>query len=509
MGKGYGMRAVGLAWKSGEGTVRMSMLKNWVIPGALAVGVVTALSLYTKTDEMEADLTARASAVLADKGMDWATVTFDGRDAVLTGVAPEEGVSAWALELVDLVWGVHVIKDETTLLPEHSPFTWGLERDGDKVAMIGYLPYDMFKSAPAEMEKLFDGVSFATSAEPARGAPLDMAKVVTMSADLVSVLPNAKILLIDNQLTISGALDDGDEEHVNLYRSLQERIESADLGAISVNLQIAEPKLTATDLMKVDEPAPAKDGLLISRTSQGVAITGTVPSEEIKSLVIGQATRKFGLAGVAQDLIIEEGVKIAGLGYDDFKQVALTSLQAVSRLEGGVADLSPEGLSLQGGAFYDAALSRVKESLAGILPDNFGLQADLSVAKPGEIVDADQCQALLREALADNTILFESGKSSISSDSFGLLDGLIFTARRCPDSRIQIAGHTDSDGDEATNQQLSERRAGAVVGYLAEAGLAEDRLEPKGFGESSPVESNDTAEGKAKNRRIEFVILAQ
>lgn len=487
----------------------MSMLKSWVIPGILAVGVVTAISLYSKTEQMEADLTGRASAVLQEKGMDWAKVTFDGRDGVLTGVAPEEGVSAWAVEMIDIIWGVRAITDETTLLAEHSPFTWGLERDGNKLAMIGYLPYDLSKSVPSDMEALFDGVQFASSTEAARGAPLDMAKVVKLSSDLISVLPNAKIMLIDNKLTISGALEDGNETHVELFKSLQERLETADLGAIQAELKIAEPKPPVAETAEQSATQSAKDGLLISRTADGVEISGTVPSEEIKTLVVDQATRKFGRSAVKENLTIQEGIKIAGLGYDDFKQIALTSLQAVSRLEQGVADLSADGLSLKGGAYYDAAMTRVKESLSGILPDGFNLNAELSVAAPGEAVAADVCQTLLKSALSDNTILFESGKATISSDSFGLLDGLIFTARRCPESRIQIAGHTDSDGDDVTNQKLSERRAGAVVTYLTEAGLAENRLEPKGYGESNPVESNDTAEGKAKNRRIEFVILAQ
>ena len=487
----------------------MSMLKSWVIPGALAVGVVTAISLYTKTEQMEADLTERATAVLTEKGMDWAKVTFNGRDGVLTGVAPEEGVSAWAVEMIDIIWGVRAISDDTSLLPEHSPFTWGLERNGNKLAMIGYLPYDLSKSVPQNMETLFDGVEFASSAEAARGAPLDMDKVVKLSSDLVSVLPNAKIMLINDKLTISGTLEDGNETHVELFKSLEERLETADLGAIKAELKIAEPKPSVSEAAKEDASQGARDGLLISRTAEGVEISGTVPSEEIKNLVVDQATRKFGRSAVKENLIIQEGIKIAGLGYDDFKTIALTSLQAVSRLEEGVADLNAEGLSLKGGAYYDAAMTRVKESLSGILPEGFGLNAELSVAAPGEAVDGHVCQTLLQGALSNNTILFESGKATISTDSFGLLDGLIFTARRCPESRIEIAGHTDSDGDDATNQKLSERRAGAVVAYLTEAGLAEDRLEPKGYGESNPVESNDTAEGKAKNRRIEFVILAQ
>jgi OOP family OmpA-OmpF porin len=76
-----------------------------------------------------------------------------------------------------------------------------------------------------------------------------------------------------------------------------------------------------------------------------------------------------------------------------------------------------------------------------------------------------------------------------------------------PDARVAIEGHTDAQGDEASNLALSESRAEAVRDYLVSQGIAADRLETAGFGESRPIASNDTAEGRAENRRIEFRLL--
>jgi outer membrane protein OmpA-like peptidoglycan-associated protein len=73
------------------------------------------------------------------------------------------------------------------------------------------------------------------------------------------------------------------------------------------------------------------------------------------------------------------------------------------------------------------------------------------------------------------------------------------------DLNFEIRGHTDSDGDEDANMELSQQRADAVKAELMEAGIEESRLTTKGFGESQPLNSNDTAEGKANNRRVEFV----
>jgi outer membrane protein OmpA-like peptidoglycan-associated protein len=74
-----------------------------------------------------------------------------------------------------------------------------------------------------------------------------------------------------------------------------------------------------------------------------------------------------------------------------------------------------------------------------------------------------------------------------------------------PEIKLSVEGHTDSDGDDASNQILSEKRAQAVVAELTKMGVAADRLTSKGWGESKPVGSNDSAESKAANRRVEFV----
>lgn len=489
----------------------MSLMKRWVVPGAVAVALVTGISLYSETEKIELDLTARAQALLASKDMDWASIHFDGRDGVLTGVAPEEGISAWAAELLDVVWGVRAIKDETELLVERKPYSWGLERSGAKLSMIGYLPYDLMKTAPDKIANGLEGVEFTSSVTAARGAPQDIAKVIELSSAVLSDLPNAKIMLIDDKLTISGQMEDGNAEHVALFENLQTKLASADLGSISLDLQIKQPEAPLEP--EVDETAESaqqiEDGLTVSRTENGVQLAGVVPGEEIKTNLLDLARRKFGSTGVDENLIVREGDRIAGLGYDEYNKVATTLLQAISRLGEGKAQLTIDGLALEGSAYYDGALQQVEELINADLPESLSMTSHLAVASPGEAVDPAVCQTLMKDALADNTILFDSGKASISSDSFGLLDGLIFTARRCPESRIRIEGHTDSDGDDGTNQWLSEQRADAVVGYLATAGLSTDRLEPVGLGESQPVADNDTPEGKAKNRRIEFVILAQ
>ena len=76
-----------------------------------------------------------------------------------------------------------------------------------------------------------------------------------------------------------------------------------------------------------------------------------------------------------------------------------------------------------------------------------------------------------------------------------------------PGLKIEISGHTDNIGTESFNELLSQRRADAVVNYLVGKGVDKNRLVAKGYGQSIPVESNDTDEGRAANRRTEFEII--
>jgi len=77
-----------------------------------------------------------------------------------------------------------------------------------------------------------------------------------------------------------------------------------------------------------------------------------------------------------------------------------------------------------------------------------------------------------------------------------------------PDMKIEIRGHTDNVGDDAYNQQLSEARAKSVFQYLVDRGIDTGRLSYKGFGETQPIASNDTEQGRKQNRRTEFLVVS-
>lgn len=104
-------------------------------------------------------------------------------------------------------------------------------------------------------------------------------------------------------------------------------------------------------------------------------------------------------------------------------------------------------------------------------------------------------------------LLFATDSFAVRSDLQSDLRSVAVNLQQYPASTIQVVGHTDSDGDAAYNQQLSERRANSVGNILINAGVPAARVRTFGQGESNPVASNLNAAGKAQNRRVEIVIL--
>jgi OOP family OmpA-OmpF porin len=113
------------------------------------------------------------------------------------------------------------------------------------------------------------------------------------------------------------------------------------------------------------------------------------------------------------------------------------------------------------------------------------------------------------DALNDvyKTLLFEFGKATIKPSSFVALDELAESLINSPEKGLEIIGHTDNVGSASVNLKLSQDRANAVKKYLLSKGIEESRLVATGKGMTEPIADNNTAEGREKNRRVEFIIF--
>ncbi len=131
--------------------------------------------------------------------------------------------------------------------------------------------------------------------------------------------------------------------------------------------------------------------------------------------------------------------------------------------------------------------------------------------EPGNPVNLDvPMQAMLvGEKVVLHNIFFDTDKFDIKPDSKAELDKLVEFLGKNPGMKIEISGHTDNVGSVAHNLQLSQDRANSVFSYLINNGINKDRLSFKGYGETVAIDTNDTPEGRAHNRRTEFKVLAK
>ena len=120
-----------------------------------------------------------------------------------------------------------------------------------------------------------------------------------------------------------------------------------------------------------------------------------------------------------------------------------------------------------------------------------------------------ELQVTLDELIAGKVVEFEFASSVITQDGILLLDEVLDALRQFPDVAVEIGGHTDDVGTESSNLLLSRLRAAAVLAYLVDNGEDPTRFDVIGCGETRPVADNDTPEGRARNRRIEFTALAE
>jgi len=126
---------------------------------------------------------------------------------------------------------------------------------------------------------------------------------------------------------------------------------------------------------------------------------------------------------------------------------------------------------------------------------------------PGAEIDAVGAIGSVTSISLNSSVLFATGQSTLRSTALAELDKVVTELKKAPGYTIRIYGHTDSDGEEAANQSLSERRAESVKKYLVSKGIIASSVTAEGYGETLPVATNDTEEGKQQNRRVNILIV--
>ena len=183
------------------------------------------------------------------------------------------------------------------------------------------------------------------------------------------------------------------------------------------------------------------------------------------------------------------------------------SRTAIGGGAGALAGLLIGGLIGGGtGRIIGAGIGGVAGGVVGYKMDQQIKELKEQTAGSGiDVTEADNGQSILVNL--PEGVTFDVGSYSLKPVFRDTLDKVAGSLKQYPDSLIDVYGHTDSTGSDAFNQTLSESRARTVAGYLASRGVSATRIRSQGFGETMPVASNDTPEGRTRNRRVEIKIV--
>lgn len=260
----------------------------------------------------------------------------------------------------------------------------------------------------------------------------------------------------------------------------------------------AAPAATAEPAAAVEKTNATFD---FGNTGGTVNVSGKVPTDADKTRLWDALTATFGADKVQGDITVDANTLPAG--WMDKLIAALPDLKDDGLkfgFDGDKLKIDTSGLSddqrfaiseklrrLFGGFEISGLWDRAAAALAG-------LKAGFSA---GDLV----------KALNLMNIYFDTGSASITRDSLETLTSAANAIKQAPaDTKIEVGGHTDNTGDAAANMTLSQQRADAVVAKLGELGVGAGILTAKGYGQDKPIADNNTEEGKAKNRRIEFTV---
>jgi OOP family OmpA-OmpF porin len=373
------------------------------------------------------------------------------------------------------------------LAPLVKPYTIAAEKTDSATVLTGFVPNEATRRTVVAAATAF-GKPVADRLQIADGAGSTFTPHVQYGLTQLGRLQTGQMSLTDQALSITGRAASGE-----VFDDVRRQLATLPAGAT-----------LAKGLGQGDITSPAIRPYLFNavRGERDITLTGFAPDARARADIVDHAKRFFEGDRVVDQLQVGPGAP-AG-----FVNAVRGGLQDLSRLmPGATLSLSDASIALRGLAPLDTARDQAVAAFRARVPQGFGSAVEVNTAPPPPVITVlSECNFLFQDLLSRAQINFDTGSSTIAQESFGLLDRLVVVVRRCSDAKVEISGHTDSVGSLESNMSLSESRAKAVVDYLARSGIAGDRVEAKGFGPTQPRASNDTAEGRAQNRRIEFKV---
>jgi OOP family OmpA-OmpF porin len=487
---------------------------------ALGFGLLGAITVSGTSDfhqnanQLEATLQTKAQQTLEAGGFAWASIEMNGQRATIKGAPPSAEAAAAAEQAVlktggrgGALWGPIVsvssaAGDTVIIAPQPkpqeladqpiletvSPYVWRAVKSPDgKLVYVGSAPdqetSDMLAShlAPAE------GFEIDNRVEVAAGAPEgDWAGIAKFGLDQLQLLDSGEARLRDQELRLSGiAMDDAARIQVS--------------AAVS---NIAEPW---TGIARITGPSLWK----AEHVGNTLVLSGNAETADDKTEIANIANQYY-------DGEVVDQMTVASSQYDNWIDGVRVGLPHFTQFENGEMAFDPTdaGFKFEGEA-TPSTLQFLREDMAGLEGDyDVDLDVETIAVELDELAGINfgsdpliACQMSFDLIMQANKVMFQTGSASISRESGETLDKIMAVSETCADSlRFEIGGHTDNTGTRDANIALSRARAQAVANYMVTAEFNSARLIVEGYGPDRPSADNATPEGRADNRRIEFII---
>ncbi|WP_299185290.1 OmpA family protein [uncultured Psychrobacter sp.] len=226
-----------------------------------------------------------------------------------------------------------------------------------------------------------------------------------------------------------------------------------------------------------------------------VVIKGVVATSSDKQQLLEKLKAQYPNKPVRDEIEVRSNISIP----TNWQQIAAAIIDSdISNIRQGRIDIHGTTISLHGKVSSPEQKQAIQNRIHTRLTDLYQLENQLVVIE-GE-------QRLIDDALGDRIVEFESGSANLTPLGLGILDDMAGVIQSLGNKPITITGHTDNVGNSATNLVLSNERAEAVKQYLIGRNIDATRLSTTGKGDADPIASNDTEEGRRRNRRIEFTL---
>ncbi|MGR3322144.1 MAG: OmpA family protein [Pseudooceanicola sp.] len=275
-------------------------------------------------------------------------------------------------------------------------------------------------------------------------------------------------------------------------------------------LENSLPEVFALHAVLPEQPDAAEDEgpreFTATLSPEGLLqMRGRLNDELTRTTAASLARARFGSAGVHMAARLDPDLP------DAWPMRVLTALEALSKLSNGAVVVTEDTVTLRGNTGDENA----SDTITRLLSEKLGEAEDFSVDvtyqekldPEASVPEPEECIAELKAIQEVRKINFEPGSSTIDDESLGIVADIAEVLKICGPIRLEIGGHTDSQGREVMNQQLSQARAQAVMNELRMRRVLTSSFSVKGYGEESPIADNSTEEGREANRRIEFTLM--